>query len=113
MSSDAQLQHDVVEELKSVLHAAATDIDVTVKDGIVTITRNVASSTEKSAAEQAVRRLAAIRVIADEIDVKMAADRQKRDEDIAEAVSRVLQCSRRMPRCRLPSRQWWRAAGSP
>jgi osmotically-inducible protein OsmY len=97
VKSDAQLRLDVVEELKSALHAAARDIGVTVNDGIVTLTGNVASTAEKFAAEQAVRRMADFRVIADEIEVNTAADRQKRDKDVAEAVSHVFQTDTQVP----------------
>jgi osmotically-inducible protein OsmY len=97
MISDAQIQHDVVEELESASIAVATDIGVRVKDGIVILTGSVASGTEKSAAERVARRVAGVRVIADEIEVKRAADHQKRDEDIAEAVSHVFQTDPQVP----------------
>jgi len=97
MSSDAQLQHDVVEELRSVLRDAATGIKVTVKNGIVMLAGNVASRTEKFAAEQAIRRMAGVRVVTDEIEVSTAIDRQKRDEDIADAVSHVFQTDTQVP----------------
>ena len=97
MTSDAQIQHDVVEELESVSIAVARDIGVRAKDGIVMLTGSVASGTEKSAAERAARRVAGVRVIADEIEVKRVADHQKRDEDIAEAVSHVFRTNPLVP----------------
>jgi osmotically-inducible protein OsmY len=97
MSSDAQLQHDVVEEVKSVLRDAAREIRVTVKNGIVTLAGNLASRTEKFAAEQAIQRMAGVRVITDEVEVSTAVDRQKRDEDIADAVSHVFQTDTQVP----------------
>ena len=72
MKTDAQLQQDVMNELKwePTLHAA--EIGVGVKDGVVTLSGNVDSYAKKAAAEHAVKRVAGVKAVAEEIKVKLA-----------------------------------------
>lgn len=97
MMPDAQLQQEIIKRLQSVSAAAAKDIGVTVQNGVVILRGSVLSGTEKATVVQAVRRAAGVRVIADEIKVRPPADHQKRDEDIAEAISHVFQTDSHIP----------------
>jgi len=56
MKSDRELQIDVLDELRWEPGVNATDIGVTVKDGVVTLEGTVDSFAEKWAAEKAVKR---------------------------------------------------------
>ncbi len=86
MKTDSQLQHDVMAELAwepSVDHA---DIGVSVNDGVVTLSGYVKSFPEKMAAEKATRRVAGVRAIAEEIKVRLPADRKTADHEIAKRI---------------------------
>jgi len=56
MKSDRELQIDVLDELRWEPGVNATDIGVTVKDGVVTLEGTVDSFAEKWATEKAVKR---------------------------------------------------------
>lgn len=90
MKTDSQLQHDVMAELEyepSVDHA---DIGVAVNDGVVTLSGFVKSYPEKLAAEKAVRRVAGVKAIAEEIKVRFAADPKTADHEIAKRIVDML-----------------------
>lgn len=90
MKTDSQLQHDVMAELEyepSVDHA---DIGVAVNDGVVTLSGYVKSYPEKLAAEKAVRRVAGVKAIAEEIKVRFAADPKTADHEIAKRIVDML-----------------------
>jgi osmotically-inducible protein OsmY len=69
--SDADIKKDVLSELKYEPSVKATDIGVLVKEGTVTLNGEVPSYFEKWDAIRAAKRVAGVRAIADEIDVKL------------------------------------------
>ena len=86
VKSDSRLQHDVMDELEwdpSVDHA---DIGVVVIDGVVTLNGNVKSYAEKLAAERASRRVAGVSAIAEELQVRYAADARPNDHEVAKRI---------------------------
>jgi hypothetical protein len=85
MKSDRELQINVLDELRWEPGVKATDIGVTVKDGVVTLEGTVDSFAEKRAAERAVKRLPDIRALAIELEVKLPGSSERTDADIAEA----------------------------
>jgi osmotically-inducible protein OsmY len=101
MKTDAQLQQDVMNELKwePTLHAA--EIGVGVKDGVVTLSGIVDSYPKKGAAEHAVKRVGGVKAVAEEIKVKLAGTDRRSDEDIARAASNVLQWNLWVPHDRI------------
>jgi osmotically-inducible protein OsmY len=101
MKTDAQLQQDVMNELKwePTLHAA--EIGVGVKDGVVTLSGNVDSYAKKGAAEHAVKLVAGVKAVAEEIKVKLAGTYKRSDEDIARAASNILQWNLWVPHDRI------------
>jgi osmotically-inducible protein OsmY len=101
MKTDTQLQHDVMNELKwePTLHAA--EIGVGVKDGVVTLSGNVDSYARKGEAEHAVKRVAGVKAVAEEIKVKLAGTYQRSDEDIARTASNILQWNLFVPHDRI------------
>jgi osmotically-inducible protein OsmY len=101
MRTDTQLQQDVMNELKwePTLHAA--EIGVGVKDGVVTLSGNVDSYARKAAAEHAVKRVAGVKAVAEEIKVKLAGTYKRSDEDIARAASNILQWNLFVPHDRI------------
>lgn len=97
MKSDAALQDDVLEELKWEPSVNAAHIGVSVKDAIVTLSGHVPSFVEKYAAEKAAKRVYGVKAVADELDVKLADDKHKSDEDIARACLDALKFNASIP----------------
>ncbi len=86
MKLDAEIQKDVMNELKwdpSVTHER---IGVAVSDGIVTLSGSVPNYIEKSAAEKAAQRVAGVRAVVEKIEVRVPGSFNKNDQDIANAI---------------------------
>ena len=90
MENDRELQQDVLDELTWEPGVKATDIGVTVKDGVVTLEGTVDSFAEKWAAEKAVKRLSGVKALAVEIEVKLPGSSERSDADIARAAENAL-----------------------
>lgn len=90
MKTDAQLKKDVEAELAWEPAVNAAHVAVAVKDGVVTLAGHLETFAEKNVAERAVRRVAGVKAIAQEIDVKLAEHHQRSDKDIAHAIEKVL-----------------------
>jgi osmotically-inducible protein OsmY len=83
MKTDSELRRDVEKELEWEPSIDERRIGVAVVDGIVTLTGEVSSYSEKWKAERTVERVAGVRGIANDIEVKTATERT--DTDIAKA----------------------------
>jgi osmotically-inducible protein OsmY len=85
MKTDIQLKGEVSDELAwdPAINSAA--IGVAVQDGVVTLTGQLNTFAEKHAVERAVRRVAGVRGIAIDLDVKLAPEHKRSDAEIAEA----------------------------
>ncbi|MBL7858907.1 MAG: BON domain-containing protein [Cyclobacteriaceae bacterium] len=92
MKTDYELQKDVMEEIKwdPSLRTVASEIGVSVKDGVVTLSGRVDQYSKKLAAEQAAQRVAGVRVVAEDIVVKLPGTLLRTDTEIAQAVSNAL-----------------------
>ncbi|HXJ95938.1 MAG TPA: BON domain-containing protein [Terriglobia bacterium] len=101
MQSDTALQTSVLEELRWEPGVKATDIGVTVKDGVVTIEGTVDSYAEKWAAERAVKRLSGVKALAVEINVKLPGPSERTDADTAEAARNALKWDVLIPQDRI------------
>lgn len=86
MKNDSQLQRDVIAELAWEPSIDPADIGVSVNDGVVTLSGYVKSFPEKLGAEKASRRVAGVTAIAQEIQVRLAADRKTADHEIAKRI---------------------------
>jgi len=80
---DKDLRATIVNELEFEPSVDASHIGVTVEKGIATLTGHVSSYAEKLAAEAAVRRVAGVRALAEEIEVRFSADKKTADDEIA------------------------------
>ncbi|WP_371132536.1 BON domain-containing protein, partial [Polaromonas sp.] len=72
-------------------------IGVIARDGVVTLTGHLDTFAEKRAVERAVRRVSGVRGIALELDVKLSAEHQRSDSEIAQAASSALRWSSLVP----------------
>jgi osmotically-inducible protein OsmY len=70
MASDAELQEDVIAELRLEATLSCETIGVRAKFGIVTLTGYVESYTRKRHADRAVSRVAGVKALASEIAVR-------------------------------------------
>jgi osmotically-inducible protein OsmY len=97
MKTDRQLQHEVEEELEWDSAVTATDIGVEVTNGVVTLSGHPPSLAEKLAAETAAQRVAGVKAVVVDMEVRLAKPDQHSDEDVASAVHAVLHWSVAVP----------------
>ncbi|EHR70248.1 putative periplasmic or secreted lipoprotein [Burkholderiales bacterium JOSHI_001] len=97
MKTDAQLQHDVMEELKWEPAVHAAQIGVEAKDGVVTLAGEVSSFAEKWNAEQAAQRVHGVMALAVELTVKLSGLGQRTDSDIARSAENILAWTSSLP----------------
>ena len=86
MTNDSDLQQDVIDELRFEPAVDHSRIGVTARDGIVTLTGFVPNYMQKAAAENAARRVAGVKAIAEEIEVRFLTDPETNDAEIAERI---------------------------
>jgi osmotically-inducible protein OsmY len=101
MKTDAQVQQDVMNELKweATIHAA--EIGVGVKDGVVTLSGHVDSYAKRWAAERAAKRVSGVKAVAEEITVTLPDPHRRADEDIARSATHALDFNLWVPRDRV------------
>jgi osmotically-inducible protein OsmY len=98
MKTDKQVQQDVIAELGWEPSVNAAHIGVEVSNGVVTLAGHVGSYPEKFNAERAAQRVAGVKALAVEMDVKLAGSTtQRTDAGIAESVENVLQWATYFP----------------
>lgn len=90
MKSDTDLKSDVIAELRWNPAVAPTQIGVAVRDGIVTLSGQVDSYLQKCAAERAVMRVAGVRGIAIDLEVRLEPHAERSDTEIALAAAQAL-----------------------
>ena len=88
--TDSQLQQDILAELRWDPKINAAHIGVEVSKGVVTLSGHVDSFVEKWNAEQAVKRVPGVKILAIELDVMLPNDNKRSDTEIALAVSNAL-----------------------
>ncbi|MGQ0622685.1 MAG: BON domain-containing protein [Panacagrimonas sp.] len=91
MKTDAQLQQDVMAELKWEPSIEATQIGVEVNGGIVTLAGHVDSYGDKFHAERAAQRVSGVKALTVEIEVKLPGPSKRTDVDIARSAENVLE----------------------
>ena len=95
--TDTQIKNDVLAELKYEPSVKATDIGVLVKDGILTLNGFVDSYADKWSAVRAAKRVAGVKAIADDIEVKVPNAYHRSDTDIAAAAASQIKWSTSLP----------------
>jgi osmotically-inducible protein OsmY len=83
MRSDDDIKRDVEDELRWDPDIDPTDIAVAVKDGVVALTGFVRSYAQKFEAEAAAKRVAGVRGVANDLEVRLPAIDERPDPDIA------------------------------
>lgn len=90
MKSDLQLKSDITAELVWDPAVNPANVGVAVRNGIVTLSGEVDTYLQKHAVERAVRRVAGVRGIAVDLEVRLAPDHVRSDSDIAQAALHAL-----------------------
>ena len=83
MATDSDIKRDVEAELRWDPDIDASDIAVSVKDGVVTLTGFVRSYSQKYEAERGVKTIKGVRGIANDIEVKLPSLNERPDPEIA------------------------------
>jgi osmotically-inducible protein OsmY len=91
MKSDAELQRDVMNELRWEPSIDAENIGVSAKGGVVNLSGAVESFAQKWAAERATKRVAGVKAFAENIEVMLPPYSKRTDADIARSVANVLE----------------------
>lgn len=91
MRPDEDIRRDVVEELRWTPSIDETDIAVKANSGVVTLTGFVKSFEEVYAAERAVKRVADVRALANDLEVRLAAADSRSDPEIARDAADALE----------------------
>jgi len=97
VKTDADLKRDIEDELAWDPAVRATAIGVAVKDGVVTLTGHIETYAEKYAAEKVLRRVAGVKAIALELDVRLSPEHRRSDTDIAIAAEQSLKWNTLVP----------------
>jgi osmotically-inducible protein OsmY len=93
--TDEEIRDDVLAELKWDPQVQASEIGVAVKDSVVTLTGWVDSYLKKWRAEEDAQRVAGVKAVANDIEVKLATERT--DADITAAAVRALEWDANTP----------------
>ena len=91
MRSDEELKRDVEAELRWDHDIDPSDIGVAVKDGVVTLTGFVRSYMQKYDAERDAKRVAGVRAVANDLEVRLPVIHQKPDPEIAREVAKEIE----------------------
>ncbi|AEV98637.1 ornithine aminotransferase [Niastella koreensis] len=97
MKSDIEIQKDVIDQLNYEPILQSEKIEVSVKNGVVTLSGIVKFYSQKMAAEHAVKKVAGVRAVAEEIQVGHSPLLKKSDPELAEAVLQALRWNTMVP----------------
>jgi osmotically-inducible protein OsmY len=95
--TDLELKKSVESELNWEPSINAAEIGVAAKDGVVTLTGHVSSYWQKLTAERAALRVAGVKAVANELEIRLALTSERTDEDIARAAVNALNWSSSVP----------------
>ena len=85
MKTDAEIQSDIMDEFEWEPSVDPSQIGVTVKNGIVTLTGHVSSYPQKATAERVAKSVSGVKAVADELEIRITRVDEKTDTEIAEA----------------------------
>jgi osmotically-inducible protein OsmY len=101
--TDAELQQDVLRELKWDARVEETDVGVEVDEGVVTLSGTVSSWGKRFAAEEAAHRVRGVMDVANDIVVKLPGTPGRTDTELAHAVRNALMWDVFVPAARVQS----------
>jgi osmotically-inducible protein OsmY len=95
--SDADIQQDVLDELSWDQHINVSDIGVSVKEGVVTLTGLVDNYLMRLAAQNAALRVKGAHAVANDIEVRLHTSAERTDSDLALAALYALKWDAAIP----------------
>ncbi len=104
MHTNTQLQRRVLAELEWEPRVDARNVGVATTDGVVTLTGYVTSYPEKIVAEAAAKRVAGVKGVANDLEVRIPGGLRHSDTDLAQASLRALEWDVMVPHDRLTVR---------
>lgn len=99
--TDAEIQNDVVAELNFDARIHAQEIGVRVAEGVVSLYGMVPAYAEVTAAQEAVHRVRGVRGVSNELQVRLAEEHERPDDEIASAALQALDWNAELPHGRL------------
>lgn len=96
--TDKTIRQSVIDELSFDPSIDAAQIGVAVEDGIVMLTGHVGSYVERNAAEAAAKKVRGVRGVVEKIEVRFAAAKPPRDEDLAQRAVQMLDWNAIVPK---------------
>jgi osmotically-inducible protein OsmY len=97
MRTDLEIQQDVINEMKWQPHLKSSNIGVSVKNGVVTLSGIVDSFAQKVNAEKAAKKVFGVRAVAEDIQIGDSPSYHKTDAEIAESVVSALRWNSGVP----------------
>lgn len=97
MKSDAQIQKDVLAELKWDSEIDESKIGVTATNGAVTLTGHVPTFRQRMVAANATKRVAGVLAVVNDIEVRLESEHRTTDEGLAERIANVLKWNVSIP----------------
>jgi osmotically-inducible protein OsmY len=95
--TDAQLQRDVIDELRWDPAVGSAEVGIAARNGVITLSGQVASYAKKYAAVRAVERVAGVRAIAEELKVVLPMSLVRTDTDLAHVIASTLKWDVQVP----------------
>lgn len=99
--TDRELQQHVQNALDWEPSVDATEVGVTVDNGVVTLRGDVPSFTEKETAERVALRVYGVKAVANDINVRLVSGYERTDSEIAQAVANALKWNTTVPEDRV------------
>ena len=97
MKTDNQIRTDILDELGFDPSVASENIAVSVADGVVTLSGFVPSFADKYGAEKAAFRVAGVKAVAEEIEVKLPTQSSRSDQEVARAAADAIKWNVSLP----------------
>ena len=97
MKSDDRIQLDVIEQIKWNPLLSASEIGVSVKNGIVTLSGQLDTYLQKMEVEKEARKVAGVKAIAEDLHVGVSPLNKRTDTEIAEAAVNALKWHTSIP----------------
>jgi osmotically-inducible protein OsmY len=101
MMTPSQLRKNVMQGLAWEPSVTASNLAIETTDGVVTMRGHVSSVREHDDALAAVQRIAGVRAVADEVEVRLPAEAHRPDAALALAVAEALDWNSAVPRDRI------------
>ena len=99
--TDIEIKKDVLAELEWLPDIDETQIGVIVEEGVVTLVGVVDSYIKKIAAEKAIKGIAGVRAVAENVEIKYGNAYKKTDKEIAKAAANALEWNSSVPHERI------------